>query len=107
MQSLQKCLMRLRKISPRSKGRLVDAPGRVRELGKSGVLIPQSTIRCGDESDTNFSLGFGLDARVTFTHGDVMSVDVPGAPFDLAIAQGSLMHLGDLPAALTHKASVL
>lgn len=48
-----------------------------------------------------------LDDRVTFSHGDFMSVDVPGGPFDLAIGQGAFMHFADLPAALGRVASCL
>lgn len=49
----------------------------------------------------------GLDHLVTFTHGDFMSVDVPGGPFDAAIGQGSFMHFDDLPALLARVARCL
>jgi cyclopropane fatty-acyl-phospholipid synthase-like methyltransferase len=42
----------------------------------------------------------GLDAVVTFTHGDFMTVEVPNRPFDLALGQGALMHFADLNAVL-------
>jgi protein-L-isoaspartate O-methyltransferase len=49
----------------------------------------------------------GLDDVVTFSHGDFMHVDVPGGPYDCAIAQGALMHFADLPAALDRIAGQL
>jgi ubiquinone/menaquinone biosynthesis C-methylase UbiE len=38
----------------------------------------------------------GLEDRVTFTHGDFMTVVVPGAPFDLFVCQGAALHFPDL-----------
>jgi SAM-dependent methyltransferase len=49
----------------------------------------------------------GLQETVTFSHGDFMTIDVPGAPFDLAIAQGAFMHFPDLPATLRRVATCL
>jgi SAM-dependent methyltransferase len=49
----------------------------------------------------------GLDGRVTFSHGDFMTVDVPGGPFHLAVAQGALMHFDDDPAAVLRRIAAL
>ena len=49
----------------------------------------------------------GLDDLVTFTHGDFMGVDIPGGPFDLAIAQGAFMHMSDMTALLARVAAQL
>jgi len=49
----------------------------------------------------------GLNDRVTFSRGDFMTIDVPGGPFDLAIAQSALMHFGDMPSTLLTIAAVL
>jgi hypothetical protein len=53
--------MRLWKISCRSKGRLVDAPGRVRELGNSGVPIPN--LRSGAATSLRLLRGRHTDGR--------------------------------------------
>jgi cyclopropane fatty-acyl-phospholipid synthase-like methyltransferase len=34
----------------------------------------------------------GLQSQVTFTHGDFMDVHIPGAPFDVVVCQGAVMH---------------
>jgi len=49
----------------------------------------------------------GLADRVSFTKGDILTVDVPLAPFDLVIAQGSLMHCPELPTVLARIATLL
>ena len=49
----------------------------------------------------------GLDNRVTFTHGDFMTVDVPGAPFDLVVCQGAALHFPDLRAFIDRAAAHL
>jgi SAM-dependent methyltransferase len=49
----------------------------------------------------------GLDGRVTFSHGDFMTLDVPGGPFHLTVAQGALMHFDDPAAVLRRIAALL
>jgi SAM-dependent methyltransferase len=49
----------------------------------------------------------GLDDRVTYTHGDFMTVDVPGAPFDLVVCQGAALHFPDLRAFIARAADHL
>jgi len=49
----------------------------------------------------------GLENQVTFSHGDFMSMELPGGPFDVAIGQGSFMHFSDLPAMLQKVAAYL
>ena len=49
----------------------------------------------------------GLEELVTFTEGDFMTTDIPGSPFDLAIAQGAFMHFSDLHAVLARVAKLL
>lgn len=47
----------------------------------------------------------GLDDRVTFTHGDFMTVDAPGSPFDLIVCQGAALHFPDLRAFIDRAAA--
>jgi predicted O-methyltransferase YrrM len=49
----------------------------------------------------------GLGDRVTFTHGDFMTVDVTGAPFDLVVCQGAALHFPDLHAFVARAAAHL
>ncbi|HET9384912.1 MAG TPA: methyltransferase domain-containing protein [Gemmatimonadales bacterium] len=49
----------------------------------------------------------GLEHQVKFSHGDFMSLEMAGGPFDLAIGQGAFMHFPDLPATLRKVAAWL
>jgi 2-polyprenyl-3-methyl-5-hydroxy-6-metoxy-1,4-benzoquinol methylase len=48
-----------------------------------------------------------LGDRVTFTHGDFMTVDATGAPFDLVVCQGAALHFPDLNAFVVRAAAHL
>ena len=67
--------------------------------------VELSPLRCGQAR--SLTVRVGLDQLVRFTCGDVLSVDLPSAAFDVILGQGAWTHIDDASALFQRAAGAL